>query len=41
MDLYIIELFEHGFPRRSLIEGISKVDKDYRASAIIKWVNIC
>ena len=25
----------------SLIEDISKADKDYRASAIIKWVNIC
>ena len=25
----------------SLIEDISKVDKDYRLSAIIMWVNIC
>ena len=25
----------------SLIENISKVHKDYRVSAIIKWVNIC
>ena len=25
----------------SLIEDISKVDKDYRVNAIIKWVNIC
>ena len=24
----------------SLIEDISKVDKDYRVSAIIKWVNL-
>ena len=25
----------------ALIEDISKVDKDYRVSAIIKWVNRC